>query len=77
MPRHKGRRGGSPVLPVVFFPAFVLFHELMLRIFNGEEKFFAASLLRVILFSVAAGLLVLPWGAALLQRSRILQKELL
>ncbi|NLG08848.1 MAG: rod shape-determining protein MreD [Deinococcales bacterium] len=27
--------------------------------------------------TVAAGLLVLPWGAALLQRSRILQKELL
>ena len=67
MPRHKGRRGGSPVLSVLFFPAFVLFHELMLRIFNGEEKFFAVSLLRVILFSVAAGLLMfvvldlLPW----------------
>lgn len=27
--------------------------------------------------TVAAGLLVLPWGAALLERSRILQKELL
>jgi hypothetical protein len=27
--------------------------------------------------TVAAGLLLLPWGAALLQRSRILQKELL
>src|SRR5690606_19384711 len=27
--------------------------------------------------TVAAGLLVLPWGAALLQRSRILRKELL
>jgi hypothetical protein len=27
--------------------------------------------------TVAAGLLLLPWGSALLQRSRLLRKELL
>ena len=65
---HKGRRTGSPMLPLLFFPVFVLFHELMLRLFNGEEeRFLNVSLVRVILFSIAAGLLMfvvldlLPW----------------
>lgn len=80
MARYRGRRTanmkhghsrqqkhGSPVLSVLFFPCFVLFHELMLRLFNKEEAFFSLSLLRILLFSVAAGLLMfvvlelLPW----------------
>ena len=36
----------------------------------------AVALVETVL-TVAAGLLVLPWGAALLERSRVLQKELL
>lgn len=67
MPRHTGRRGGVDPLPILFFPGFVLFHELMLRLFNREDTFFGIAMLRVLLFSVAAGLLMfvvldlLPW----------------
>lgn len=42
----------------------------------GMGRLGAVALIEATL-TVAAGLLVLPWGAALLQRSRILQKELL
>ena len=56
------------MMAMLFFPVFVLFHEFMLRLFNGEEeRFINLSLVRVILFSVAAGLLMfvvldlLPW----------------
>lgn len=72
--RHTGRRNrrvhGSPLLSVLFFPVVILYHELLLRLFDKENPFFGAALLRVLFFSVAAGLLIflildlLPWRNA-------------
>lgn len=68
MPRHTGRRRGSfQFEPAVVIPAGVLYLELLLRIFNTETPFFSAALVRILFFSVAAGLLLylildlLPW----------------
>lgn len=68
MPRHTGRRrGGFQFEPAVVIPAGVLYLELLLRIFNTETPFFSTALVRILFFSVAAGLLLylildlLPW----------------
>ena len=68
MSRHIGRRrGGFQFEPAVVIPAGVLYLELLLRIFNTETPFFSAALVRILFFSVAAGLLLylildlLPW----------------
>lgn len=71
LPRHTGRRRrsptGSPLLSALFFPAALLYHELLVRIFDWENPFFSLALLRTLLFSAAAGLLLflvldlLPW----------------
>ena len=66
---HTGRRtgGGASLLRAAFFPAGVLYLELLLRAFNTEVNFFTVALPRIVLFSVAAGLLLylildlLPW----------------
>ena len=61
---------GSPLLSALFFPAAVLYHELLLRLFDQNVGFFDIALLRILLFSAAAGLLVflildlLPWRKA-------------
>ncbi len=69
--RHTGRRpAGSPLLSALFFPAVVLYQELLLRAFDRDVPFFGLALLRILLFSAAAGLLVflildlLPWRTA-------------
>ena len=71
--RHTGRRsrsGGSPLMSALFFPAAILYHELLLRIFDRSTPFFDIALLRILLFSAAAGLLLfllldlLPWKSA-------------
>ena len=66
--RHTGhRKSGFRFEPAVIFPAGVLYLELLLRIFNTETPFFSAALVRILLFSMAAGLLLylildlLPW----------------
>ena len=73
MSRHTGKRrsaGGSPLLSALFFPAALLYHELLVRVFDGEDAFFSLGLLRILLFSAAAGLLaflildLLPWKKA-------------
>ena len=69
MSRHTGKRkgSGSPLLSALFFPAAILYHELLVRIFDSENPFFSMALLRILFFSAAAGLLVflildlLPW----------------
>ena len=71
MPRQTGRRSsrysGSPLFSAAFFPAAILYHELIVRLFDQENPFFSMALLRILFFSVAAGLLVflildlLPW----------------
>lgn len=71
MPRQTGRRGGrfsgSPLLSAAFFPVAILYHELLVRLFDQDNPFFSMALLRILLFSVAAGLLIflildlLPW----------------
>lgn len=48
----------SPVLSILFFPAAILYHELLLRLFDGDSPFFTLALLRILLFSAAAGLLI-------------------
>lgn len=65
---YTGRRNtGGPALSVLFFPAAVLYHELLLRAFDRSTSFFDIALLRIILFSIAAGLVIslildlLPW----------------
>ena len=69
--RHTGRRNtASPLLSALFFPAVVLYHELLLRAFDRNTAFFDLALLRILLFSAAAGLVVflildlLPWRTA-------------
>ena len=71
--RHTGRRrrtAGSPLLSILFFPAAIFYHELLLRIFDRDTPFFGLALLRILLFSLAAGLLIflildlLPWRKA-------------
>ena len=68
---YTGRRSiGGPALPALFFPAAVLYHELLLRAFDRSTPFFDLALLRILLFSLAAGLLLflildlLPWKTA-------------
>ncbi len=56
--RHTGRRNTLPVASVLFFPAVVLYHELLVRAFDRETPFFDIALLRILLFSLAAGLLL-------------------
>ena len=70
-PRHRGRRvNGSPLLSILFFPLAILYHELLLRAFDGGSDFFTPALLRIFLFSMAAGLAIflvldlLPWRRA-------------
>ena len=67
----RNRRGTNiPLLSVWFFPAALLYHELLLRAFDRDTAFFSLALLRVVLFSLAAGLAValildlLPWKTA-------------
>ena len=68
---YTGRRDlGGPALPALFFPAALLYHELLLRAFDRSTPFFDLALLRVVLFSIAAGLVIglildlLPWKTA-------------
>lgn len=57
----------SPLLPLLFFPIALLYHELLLKAFDRSSPFFSVSLLYILLFSAAAGLVVslllslLPW----------------
>lgn len=67
----KGKRlrqfQGSPLLSMIFFPACILYHELLLRLFDQSAPFFSIALIRIFFFSLAAGLLLFlitdlfPW----------------
>ena len=68
---YTGRRNvGGPALSVLFFPAVILYHELLLRAFDRNTAFFDLALLRILLFSAAVGLVLavvldlLPWKRA-------------
>ena len=68
---YTGRRNvGGPALSVLFFPAAVLYHELLLRAFDQGSDFLDLALLPILLFSAAAGLALsivldlLPWKKA-------------
>ena len=68
---YTGRRNmGGPLLPALFFPAAIFYHELLLRAFDRSTPFFHMALLRTLLFSAAAGLVIalildlLPWKTA-------------
>ena len=68
---YTGRRNvGGPLLSTLFFPAAVLYHELLLRAFDRSTPFFDLALLNILLFSAAAGLTIglvldlLPWKTA-------------
>ena len=68
---YTGRRNaGVPALPALFFPAALLYHELLLRAFDRSTPFFDLALLPTALFSIAAGLAaallldLLPWKPA-------------
>ena len=70
-PRRSRRRSlGSPLMSMLFFPAVILYHELLLRLFDRDTGFLSIALLRIVLFSLAAGLCLflildlLPWRRA-------------
>lgn len=55
----KTRSKTSQILSTLFFPAAALYYEILLRIFDSKyTPFFSAGLLRAVLFSLAAGLLI-------------------
>ena len=64
------RVSGSPLLSILFFPVVIFYHEMLLRIFDKESSVFSAATFRILLFSIAAGLLIflildlLPWRKA-------------
>ena len=68
--RSRRRSPGPSLLSILFFPAAVLYQELLLRLFDRDVAFFGMALLRVALFSLAAGLCLflildlLPWRRA-------------
>ena len=71
VPYRAGQRAGeTPLLSALFFPAAVLYQELLLRLFDRDVDFFSVALLRIVLFSLAAGLGLflildlLPWRRA-------------
>lgn len=49
---------GSPLLSAGSLPLMLLYHEVLLRSFDPDGQFFTPGLLRVVLFSLAAGLAV-------------------
>ena len=50
--------GGSHPAPLhrLFFPAAVLYHELLLRAFDAQSVFFDGALALILLFAVGTGL---------------------
>lgn len=55
----KKQKKQFPVWPqAVFFPAAILYGELMIRFFDPDINFFADGFYRVLFFSIAAGLLL-------------------
>ncbi len=49
----------AQILSALFFPLAILYHELILRIFDSEfTSFFSAGLIITVLFSLAGGLLI-------------------
>ncbi len=52
------RPAGSPLLSVLFFPVSILYQELLLRLFDKDTNFFDLALVRIALFSAAAGLIL-------------------
>ena len=56
----RGKKGikGSPLLSALFFPCILLFHELLLRIYDPDVHFFGAGFLPILFFSLAYGFLV-------------------
>ena len=55
------------IVQMLFFPAVLLYSELLLRAFDRDSEFFAPALLRIGCFSLAAGfaiyvlLVLIPW----------------
>ena len=68
--QKKGLLRGKHLIPALFFPLAILYGELLLRVFCRTEPFFSVALLRIFLFSAAAGFLVYclldlsPWKKA-------------
>ncbi len=65
---HTGREAGLPApLAAALLPLSILYLEILLRLFDRDNDFFTMGLLRTLLFSTAAGLLIwlvldlLPW----------------
>ncbi len=59
--RRTSRRRGmkaSPLFSMLFFPCALLYHELLLRLYDRDSSFFAPALFRILLFSLAYGLMV-------------------
>ena len=67
---YRAAKRGRPALSALFFPAAILYPELLLRAFDRSAPFFDLALLPIALFSIAAGLVIwllldlLPWKTA-------------
>lgn len=67
---HRPEECGRAAAVHPLFPAAILYHELLLRAFDRNTAFFSLALLRILLFSIAAGLVItlildlLPWKTA-------------
>ncbi len=65
--QKRRRRTGSPLLSVLFFPLALIYHELLLRAFDSDVRFFSGSLFTVLLFSFSVGFILflildlIPW----------------
>ena len=81
-PRHRGRRvNGSPLLSILFFPAAILYHELLLRAFEsrlvtllaiGIGMLFYAAVLLLCKGIYREDVLMLPGGEKI---AKILEKH--
>ena len=57
-PKHNAEKKKAPssaLLPVLFFPLAILYHELLLQIFNTKTDLWSMALVYLLLFSLAAG----------------------
>ena len=62
-PEEKTLDGGnrmhnSPLISAISFPLMILYHEILLRLFDAESNFFTRALFPITVFSFAAGLAV-------------------
>ena len=67
---HHAPGGTARVLPLLFLPCALVYHEWLLQIFDKENPFFSPSLLPITAFALATGL-VLALGLNLIRQQKV------